>query len=372
MRIGVPKEIKVLENRVGLTPESVREIVAHGHDVVVERDAGQGIGVSDDDYRRAGASVLATAADVFDAAEMIVKVKEPQSRERRMLKPGQVLFTYLHLAPDPEQASELIESGAICIAYETVTSATGGLPLLAPMSEVAGRMAVQAAAHYLEKAHGGKGILLGGVPGVDPGKVVVLGGGVVGTHAIHIALGMGAEVWVLDRSVDVLRRLWTQFGRPLNTVFSTRDAIERHVASADVVIGGVLVPGAEAPKLVTRDMIARMQPGSVVVDVAIDQGGCFETSHPTTHAEPTYVVDGVVHYCVANMPGGVPRTSTFALNNATLPYVLALATRGWKAALTGDVHLRNGLNVAAGKVTHRAVATALKCKYVSAESFLAS
>ena len=372
MRIGVPKEIKVLEDRVGLTPESVREVVAHGHEVVVERDAGQGIGMSDDDYRRAGATVLATAGDVFDTADMIVKVKEPQAEERRKLKAGQVLFTYLHLAPDPEQASGLIESGAICIAYETVTSPTGGLPLLAPMSEVAGRMAVQAGAHFLEKAHGGKGILLGGVPGVDPGKVVVLGGGVVGTHAIHIALGRGADVWVLDRSVDVLRRLWTQFGRPLNTVFSTRDAIERHVATADLVIGGVLVPGAAAPKLVTRSMIASMQAGSVVVDVAIDQGGCFETSHATTHAEPTYVIDGVVHYCVANMPGGVPRTSTFALNNATLPYVLALATKGWKAALTGDIHLRNGLNVADGKVTHRAVATALHCKYVSPEAVLAS
>jgi len=372
MRIGVPKEIKVLENRVGLTPESVREVVAHGHDVVVERDAGQGIGMLDDDYRRAGAEVLVTARDVFDAADMVVKVKEPQANERAMLRPGQILFTYLHLAPDPEQASDLIQSGAICIAYETVTSPAGGLPLLAPMSEVAGRMAVQAGAHFLEKAHGGKGILLGGVPGVDPGKVVVLGGGVVGTHAIHIALGMGADVWVLDRSVDVLRRLWTQFGRPLNTVFSTRDAIERHVATADLVIGGVLVPGAAAPKLVTRSMIASMQTGSVVVDVAIDQGGCFETSHATTHADPTYVIDGVVHYCVANMPGGVPRTSTFALNNATLPYVLALAEKGWKAALTSDVHLRNGLNVAAGKVTHRAVATALRCKYVSPEAVLAS
>jgi len=275
MRIGVPKEIKVLENRVGLTPESVREVVAHGHEVVVEHDAGQGIGMSDDDYRRAGASVVGSAREVFDTGDMIVKVKEPQAGERRMLRTGQILFTYLHLAPDPEQASDLIESGAVCIAYETVTSPSGGLPLLAPMSEVAGRMAVQAGAYYLEKAHGGKGILLGGVPGVDPGKVVVLGGGVVGTHAIHIALGMGADVWVLDRSVDVLRRLWTQFDRPLNTVFSTRDAIERHVINADVVIGGVLIPGAAAPKLVSRELIARMSPGSVVVDVAIDQGGCF-------------------------------------------------------------------------------------------------
>jgi alanine dehydrogenase len=372
MRIGVPKEIKVLENRVGLTPESVREVVAHGHDVLVEHDAGQGIGMSDDDYRRAGATVVESARDVFNGAEMIVKVKEPQAVERRMLKKGQVLFTYLHLAPDPEQANDLLESGAVCIAYETVTSPAGGLPLLAPMSEVAGRMAVQAGAYYLEKAHGGKGILLGGVPGVDPAKVVVLGGGVVGTHAIHIALGMGAEVWVLDRSVDVLRRLWTQFGRPLNTVFSTRDAVDRHVTNADVVIGGVLIPGAAAPKLVSRELISRMSAGSVVVDVAIDQGGCFETSHPTTHAEPTYIVDGVVHYCVANMPGGVPRTSTFALNNATLPYVLELAEKGWRKALTDNVHLRNGLNIAFGKVTYRAVATALKQKYASPESVLAA
>ena len=374
MRIGVPKEIKVLENRVGLTPESVREVVAHGHDVLVEHDAGQGIGMTDDDYRRAGATVAATARDVFDAAEMIVKVKEPQAVERRMLKPGQVLFTYLHLAPDPEQAEDLLASGAVCIAYETVTSPAGGLPLLAPMSEVAGRMSIQAGAYYLEKAHGGKGVLLGGVPGVDPAKVVVLGGGVVGTHAIHIALGMGADVWVLDSSVDVLRRLWTQFGRPLNTVYSTRDAIERHVTNADLVIGGVLIPGASAPKLVTAAQIRRMTPGSVVVDVAIDQGGCFETSRPTTHAEPTYLVDGVVHYCVANMPGGVPRTSTFALNNATLPYVVALAGKGWKKALSDDVHLRDGLNIAFGKVTYRAVAEALQLRqrYTSAESMLAS
>jgi alanine dehydrogenase len=374
MRIGVPKEIKVPENRVGLTPESVREVVAHGHPVIVEHDAGQGIGMADDDYVRAGASIAATAPDVFAGADMIVKVKEPQAHERRMLRHGQVLFTYLHLAPDPEQAADLIQSGGVCIAYETVTSPAGGLPLLAPMSEVAGRMAVQAGAHYLERAHGGKGILLGGVPGVDPAKVVVLGGGVVGTHSIHIALGMGADVWVLDRSVDVLRRLWTQFGRPLNTVFSTRDAIERHVTNADLVIGGVLIPGAEAPKLVSRELVSRMSAGSVVVDVAIDQGGCFETSHPTTHAEPTYVVDEVVHYCVANMPGGVPRTSTFALNNATLPYVLALADKGWKQALTDDPHLRNGLNIAFGKVTYRAVADALQLRqrFASAESLLAA
>jgi len=277
MLIGVPKEIKVLENRVGLTPGSVRELVHHGHAVVVEHDAGAGIGMHDADYAREGATVAATAAEIYASADMIVKVKEPQPVERAMLRPGQILFTYLHLAPDPEQTRDLVASNAVCIAYETVTSPSGGLPLLAPMSEVAGRMSVQAGAHFLEEANGGKGILLGGVPGVDPAKVVILGGGVVGTHAIHIALGMGADVWVLDRSVDALRRLWTQFGRPLNTVFSTHDAIERHVTNADLVIGGVLIPGASAPKLVSRAMIAKMQPGSVVVDVAIDQGGCFET-----------------------------------------------------------------------------------------------
>jgi len=359
MRIGVPREIKVLENRVGLTPGSVRELAHHGHSVIVEHDAGQGIGVSDADYRREGASIVALAAEVFATSDMIVKVKEPQAGERAMLRPGQMLFTYLHLAPDPEQTRDLVASDAICIAYETVTSAAGGLPLLAPMSEVAGRLAVQAGAHYLEKPHGGKGVLLGGVPGVAPAQVVVLGGGVVGTHAIEIALGMGARVTVLDRSVDALKRLWEHYGPSLQTVFSTADAIERHVASADLVIGGVLVAGAAAPKLVTRSMIARMQPGSVVVDVAIDQGGCFETSHPTTHADPTYVVDGVVHYCVANMPGGVPRTSTFALNNVTLPFVVALADKGWKRALADDIHLRQGLNVAFGKVTCQPVAGAL-------------
>jgi len=364
MRVGVPKEIKVLENRVGLVPGSVRELTAHGHQVVVEHNAGQGIGMDDDTYRKAGATVVATAAEVFAAAEMIVKVKEPQAVERRMLRKGQILFTYLHLAPDPEQAADLIESGAVCIAYETVTAATGGLPLLAPMSEVAGRMAVQAGAYYLEKPHGGLGMLLGGVPGVDPAKVVILGGGVVGSHACHIALGMGAEVWVLDRSVDVLRALWRQFGRPLNTVFSTHDAIENHVTSADLVIGGVLIPGASAPKLVTAALVKKMKPGSVIVDVAIDQGGCFETSRPTTHADPVYVVDGVTHYCVANMPGGVPRTSTFALNNATLPFVLALAAKGWKQALADDAHLRNGLNIAFGNVTCKPVAEALGYAHV--------
>jgi alanine dehydrogenase len=370
MRVGVPKEIKVLENRVGLTAGSVREVIHHGHEVIVEHNAGQGIGMDDDAYRRAGAGVVETAAEVFATADMIVKVKEPQGSERRMLRRDQVLFTYLHLAPDPEQAKDLIASDAVCIAYETVTSSSGGLPLLAPMSEVAGRMAVQAGAYYLEKPHGGLGVLLGGVPGVDPAKVVILGGGVVGSHACHIALGMGADVWVLDLSVDVLRALWRQFGRPLNTVYSTRDAIEQHVSSADLVIGGVLIPGASAPKLVSRELIARMKPGSVVVDVAIDQGGCFETSRPTTHADPVYVVDGVTHYCVANMPGGVPRTSTFALNNATLPFVLALADKGWQKALTDDRHLKNGLNIAFGKVTCKPVAEALGYKYVAPEAVM--
>lgn len=370
MRIGVPKEIKVLENRVGLTAGSVRELVHHDHKVVVEHNAGQGIGMDDEAYIRAGATVVGTAAEVFAAADMIVKVKEPQAIERRMLRSGQLLFTYLHLAPDPEQAKDLLASGAVCIAYETVTSASGGLPLLAPMSEVAGRMAVQAGAYYLEKPHGGLGVLLGGVPGVDPAKVVILGGGVVGSHACHIALGMGAEVWVLDRSVEVLRALWRQFGRPLNTVYSTHDAIEQHVASADLVIGGVLIPGASAPKLVSRKLIARMKTGSVVVDVAIDQGGCFETSRPTTHADPVYVVDGVTHYCVANMPGGVPRTSTFALNNATLPFVLALADKGWQQALAEDSHLKDGLNIAFGKVTCQPVADALGYPYAAPETVL--
>src|SRR5438477_11162882 len=364
MRIGVPKEIKVLENRVGLTPASVREAVHHGHEVLVEHNAGQGIGMEDDDYRRAGARIQETAREVFAGADMIVKVKEPQAVERRILRTRQILFTCLHLAPDPEQAKDLVASGAVCIAYETVTSPAGGLPLLAPMSEVAGRMSIQAGAYYLERPHGGLGMLLGGVPGVDPAKVVILGGGVVGSHACHIALGMGAEVWVLDRNTEVLRALWRQFGRPLNTVFSTRDAIERHIITADLVIGGVLIPGASAPKLVSAELVKQMKTGSVIVDVAIDQGGCFETSRPTTHADPTYVVDGVIHYCVANMPGGVPRTSTFALNNATLPFVLTLADKGWKEALADDSHLRNGVNIAFGKVTCKPVADALGYPYV--------
>ena len=359
MLIGVPKESKVHEYRVGLIPDNVRELVARGHEVMVETEAGAAIGMTDAEYEIAGARIAQSAADIFADAEMVVKVKEPLAPERAMLREGQILFTYLHLAADPDQAAELIESGATCIAYETVTSSSGGLPLLAPMSEVAGRMAVQAGAYFLEKTHRGLGILLGGVPGVDPGKVVVIGGGVVGTHAIHIALGMGADVWVLDRNVDQLRRLWRQFGRPLNTVFSTRHAIERHCVAADLVIGGVLVPGAAAPKLVSAELIGRMKPGAVVVDVAIDQGGCFETSRPTTHDDPVFVVDNVVHYCVANMPGGVPRTSAQALNNATLPYLLAIADKGWRAALAADPHLMAGLNVHAGRITHAAVAGSL-------------
>jgi alanine dehydrogenase len=364
MIVGVPKEIKVREYRVGLVPASVRELAAHGHQVLVETGAGLGIGMSDADYQAAGAKVVPSAAEVFAKAELVVKVKEPLAEERRQLRAGQVLFTYLHLAPDPEQAKDLVASGATCIAYETVTSPSGGLPLLAPMSEVAGRMSIQAGAYFLEKAHGGLGVLLGGVPGVDPAKVVVLGGGVVGTHAVAIALGMGAEVWALDRNTEALRALWKQFGRPLNTVFSTRDAVEKHCTTADLVVGGVLIPGAAAPKLVTADIVRRMKQGSVIVDVAIDQGGCCETSRATTHDDPTYVVDGVIHYCVANMPGGVPRTSTFALNNATLPFVLALAGKGAKKALQDDRHLLAGLNVHRGQVTHREVAQALGYDFV--------
>ena len=371
MLIGVPKEIKVREYRVGMTPSSVREAAAHGHTILVESKAGEGIGASDAEYEKAGASIAKTAAEIFKAADMIVKVKEPQAGERKMLRRDQLLFTYLHLAPDPEQTKDLVASGATCIAYETVTSSAGGLPLLAPMSEVAGRMAVQAGAYFLEKAHGGPGVLLGGVPGVPSAKVVVLGGGVVGTHAIDVALGMGADVHVLDRSVDALRRLWGQFGARLNTVFSTRDAVDLHLKDADLVIGGVLIPGASAPKLITRAHLKTMKPGSVIVDVAIDQGGSTETSKATTHDEPTYVVDGVTHYCVANMPGGVPRTSTHALNNATLPFILALADKGWKQALKNDAHLRNGLNVWNGKITYEAVAKALGHEYAPAAEALA-
>ncbi len=370
MLIGVPKEIKNHEYRVGMAPASVREAIKHGHQVMVETVAGQGIGVSDADYAAIGAEIIDSAAEIFERAEMIVKVKEPQSGERAMLREGQILFTYLHLAPDPEQTRDLIDSGATCIAYETVTSRFGGLPLLAPMSKVAGRMAIQAGAYCLEQPHGGLGMLLGGVPGVDPAKVVILGAGVVGTHATHIAVGMGADVWVIDRSPEAIEAHWRQFGRSTNSVFSTDDAIERHVVEADLVIGGVLVPGAEAPKLVTAEMVKAMKPGSVIVDVAIDQGGCCETSKATTHADPTYVVDGVVHYCVANMPGGVPRTSTYALNNVTLPHIIALANKGYRQALLDDQWLRDGLNVHDGKVTQREVAHDLGYDFHDAKNLL--
>ena len=371
MLIGVPKEIKVREYRVGLTPTSVREVTSHGHGVLVETGAGAGIGMEDGDYQRAGATIAASPGEIFAKSDLVVKVKEPQAGERKLLRPGQVLFTYLHLAPDPDQTRDLIASGATCIAYETVTSPTGGLPLLAPMSEVAGRMAIQAGAYFLEKAHGGHGILIGGVPGVDPAKVVVIGGGVVGTHAVDVALGLGANVWVLDRNVDVLRRLWSQFGRALNTAYSTRDALDRHLRAADLVVCGVLIPGAAAPKLITREHVRMMKQGSVIVDVAIDQGGCAETSRPTTHDDPTFIVDGVIHYCVANMPGGVPKTSAHALNNATLPFVLALADKGWKRALAEDRHLAAGLNVWNGQITCEPVAKALGLPYTPVAAALA-
>jgi alanine dehydrogenase len=371
MLVGVPKEIKVHEYRVGLTPSSVRELVHHGHKVLVETGAGREIDLDDDLYRAAGAGIVPSAAAVFERAEMIVKVKEPQPVECRMLRPGQILFTYLHLAPDAEQTRSLIASRAIAIAYETVTDARGGLPLLAPMSEVAGRMSIQAGAHCLEKTQGGRGMLLGGVPGVAAARVVILGGGVVGTNAARMAMGLEAHVTVIDKSLARLQELDLQFGPTLNTIFSTVDAIEEHVLSADLVVGGVLLPGAAAPKLVSRELVSRMKRGAVIVDVAIDQGGCFETSRPTTHAEPTYVVDGVVHYCVANMPGGVARTSTFALNNATLPFTLALADKGYRRALAENTHLRHGLNVHDGHITYRAVAEAHGLAMVQPEDALA-
>jgi alanine dehydrogenase len=370
MRVGVPKEIKVHEYRVGLTPSSVAELIHHGHEVWVEQGAGQGSGLPDAEYVAAGAKIVATAAEIFAAADMIVKVKEPQAGERAMLRKGQILYTYLHLAPDLAQTQDLVKSGAICVAYETVTSPTGGLPLLTPMSEVAGRLAPQVGAHCLEKAAGGRGILLGGVPGVPAAEVVILGGGVSGTHAATIAVGMGAKVTIVDRSQDALRRLAAQFGTSASTIYSTKSAIAELVKRADLVIGTVLIPGAAAPKLITRDMLKTMKQGAVIVDVAIDQGGCAETSKATTHADPTYVVDGVVHYCVANMPGAVARTSTFALNNATLPGALALADKGWREALKVDAHLRAGLNVAEGKITYAAVAQAHGLPYVAAETVL--
>ncbi len=370
MRVGVPKEIKDHEYRVGLTPSSVAELIHHGHKVLVERGAGLGSGLSDGEYAGVGAELVEHADRIFAEADMIVKVKEPQASERKRLRRGQILYTYLHLAPDPEQTRDLMASGATCIAYETVTSPSGGLPLLTPMSEVAGRLAPQVGAHALEKAAGGRGILLGGVPGVPAAEVIILGGGVSGTHAATIALGMGANVVVVDRNPEALRRLSAQFGTGVRTIYSTRSAIEELVKRADLLIGTVLVPGAAAPKLVSRAMLKTMKPGAVIVDVAIDQGGCCETSHPTTHSDPTYVIDGIVHYCVANMPGAVSRTSTFALNNATLPYALAIADKGWRQALSDDVHLRNGLNVHNGKITCRPVAEAQGLAYVNADTLL--
>ena len=370
MKVGIPKEIKNHEYRVGMVPASVRELVNHGHQVFVETDAGMGIGFTNEDYVAAGAEILPTAADVFAKAEMIVKVKEPQAVERAMLREDQILFTYLHLAPDLPQTEDLVKSGAVCIAYETVTDSRGGLPLLAPMSEVAGRMSIQAGAQALEKSNHGRGMLLGGVPGVEPAKVVVIGGGMVGRSAAQMAVGLGADVVVLDRNIDVLRALDAQFGNKVKAIYSTADALEQEVLAADLVIGGVLVPGAAAPKLVTKDHIKRMKPGSAIVDVAIDQGGCVETSKPTTHADPTYIVDDVVHYCVANMPGAVPRTSTFALNNATLPFIIRLANKGYKQALLDDQHLMNGLNVINGQVTNQSVAEALGFTFVEPKTAL--
>jgi alanine dehydrogenase len=359
MKIGCPKEIKPQEYRVGLTPQAAREAAAHGHAVIVETGAGTGAGFTDADYVAAGARIVGTAEEVFAEAELIVKVKEPQAAERARLREGQVLFTYLHLAPDPEQTRDLLASGATCIAYETVTDAGGGLPLLAPMSEVAGKLAPQVGAWALQKANGGRGVLLGGVPGVSPARVVVIGGGVVGTHAARVAAGMGAEVTVLDRSLPRLRYLDDVFGRSFGTRYASAAATAELVEAADLVVGAVLIPGAAAPKLVSRAQLSAMKPGAVLVDVAIDQGGCFETSRATTHEDPIYEVDGIVHYCVANMPGAVARTSTLALGNATMPFLLALADKGWRQACTDDPHLLNGLNVHAGKLTYAAVGRAL-------------
>ncbi|WP_421913131.1 alanine dehydrogenase [Mesorhizobium sp.] len=371
MRVGCPREIKNHEYRVGLTPGSVREYVAHGHEVLVETGAGAGIGADDNAYRAAGATIAKTASDVFAKSDMIVKVKEPQPNEWVQLRDGQILYTYLHLAPDPEQTKGLLASGVTAIAYETVTDDRGGLPLLAPMSEVAGRLSIQAGATALQKANGGRGVLLGGVPGVLPGKVTVLGGGVVGLHAARMAAGLGADVTIIDRSIPRLRQLDDLFAGRVHTRYSTVEALEEECFSADIVVGAVLIPGAAAPKLVTREMLSGMKKGSVLVDVAIDQGGCFETSHATTHADPTYEVDGVIHYCVANMPGAVPVTSAHALNNATLHYGLQLADKGLKA-LVDDHHLRNGLNVHKGKITNRAVAEALGYELVEPKAVLAA
>ena len=372
MRVGVPKEIKTLEFRVGLVPGSVRELVYHGHEVVIETGAGEGSGFDDAAYATAGAAIVPGAADVFDQSDLIIKVKEPQPEEISRLRPEHVLFTYLHLAADRAQTTGLMESGATAIAYETVTNRRGGLPLLAPMSEVAGRMAIQVGAHCLEKDSGGSGVLMGGVPGVPGAKVVIIGGGVSGTNAARMAMGMDAQVTILDRDIERLAALDFQFGGQLNTVFSTVDAVDTYVPDADVVIGAVLVPGAAAPKLVTREQVAAMRPGSVLVDIAIDQGGCFETSRPTTHADPIYVEEGAVHYCVTNMPGAVPRTSALALNNATIPYIVEVANHGAQAALQGNEFLLAGLNVHAGRVTYEAVARDLDLPYTPASDALAA
>ena len=369
MIVGIPKEIKNHEYRIGMTPAGVRELVNRGHQVLVETEGGVGVGFDNASFEAVGAQIISSPEDIFAAADMIIKVKEPQPNECRMLRSGQILFTYLHLAPDPEQAQLLLDSGVSAIAYETVTNAKGGLPLLAPMSEVAGRMSIQAGAHHLEKAQGGNGMLLGGVPGVEPARVVVLGGGVVGTQAAKMAVGLGAQVTIFDRSIERLQQLDDLFQGRAVGLYSTQNAVEQYVRAADLVIGAVLIPGASAPKLVTRDDVAAMRPGAVLVDVAIDQGGCFETSQATTHQSPTYVVDDVVHYCVANMPGGVARTATMALTNATLPFALRLADLGL-AALQENSHLRQGLNVHAGHITHEAVAKALQLDYVPAENAL--
>jgi alanine dehydrogenase len=370
MLVGVPKEIKDSEYRVGLVPSTVRELTTNAHHVIVQKGAGLGAGLTDADYQAAGAEMVADADQIYANAELVVKVKEPLAQERKKLRPGQVLFTYLHLAPDPQQTKDLLASGVIAIAYETVTSPHGSLPLLTPMSEVAGRMAPHVGARCLEKENGGRGVLLGGVPGVPPADVVVLGGGVAGTHAALISAGMGATVSVIDRNPEALRRIAERLGARVRTVFSTRDAIETLCRRADLVIAAVLLPGAAAPKLITAETVKAMKPGSVIVDIAIDQGGCAETSRPTTHSAPTYMVDEVVHYCVTNMPGAVARTSTFALNNVTLPFVLALADKGYRRALGEDAYLRQGLNVFEGKITHRAVADALKLKSTPPEAAL--
>lgn len=370
MKVGVPKEIKILEYRVGMVPAGVRELVHDGHEVFVETNAGIGIGMTDADYEAAGATVMSTAKEVYDAAQLIVKVKEPQLEECGMLRTDQVLFTYLHLAADPAQTEALVKSGATAIAYETVTAGDGSLPLLTPMSEVAGRLSIQAGAYALQKANGGRGVLLGGVPGVAPGKVLVIGGGVAGTNAAEMAVGLGAQVTVLDRSVPRLREINDIYGGRVRTEYSTKHSVDTLIAGADLVIGAVLVAGAAAPKLVTKEHVKGMRAGSVLVDISIDQGGCFETSRPTTHAEPTYIVDDVVHYCVTNMPGAVPRTSTFALTNVTLPFVKELANRGWREALSRDSHLAHGLNVHAGHVNHEAVAHDLGYEYLSANDAL--